>query len=159
MLITGPNGIGKSTFLDSLARGTAKGTVIQPGICVGYYHQDFRTLDPHESAYKSLESVMKEGTEENLRSVAAGFLITAEIIGNKISALSEGQKGLLSFARLVLMRPGLLILDEPTNHMNFRHIPVIAEALDKFDGVLVLVSHAPDFVGKIRINEIIDLAV
>ena len=102
---------------------------------------------------------MKEGIEENLRSVAAGFLITAEIIGNKISALSEGQKGLLSFARLVLMRPGLLILDEPTNHMNFRHIPVIAEALDKFDGVLVLVSHAPDFVGKIRINEIIDLAV
>ena len=63
----------------------------------------------------------------------------------------------MAFARLVLERPGLLILDEPTNHINFRHIPIIAEAINKYQGALVLVSHVPEFVQKIRIDEILDL--
>ena len=53
---------------------------------------------------------------------------------NKIESLSDGQKGLLCYARFMLQHPGLLILDEPTNHINFRHIPVIADAIDKFEG-------------------------
>ena len=57
----------------------------------------------------------------------------------------------------MLMRPGLLILDEPTNHINFRHLPVIAKALDRYEGAIVMVSHIPDFVSQIRIDEIIDL--
>ncbi len=92
-----------------------------------------------------------------MRSVAAGFLIKADVIHSKISKLSEGQKGLVAFARLALQEPGLLILDEPTNHINFRHIPVIAEALNKYEGAMVLVSHVPDFVNKIRVDEILDL--
>jgi ATP-binding cassette subfamily F protein 3 len=56
-----------------------------------------------------------------------------------------------------LLEPGLLILDEPTNHMNFRHLPVIAQALDKYEGAMVLVSHVPEFVAQIRIDEILDL--
>ena len=71
--------------------------------------------------------------------------------------LSEGQKGLVAFARLVMQRPGLLILDEPTNHINFRHIPVIAAALDKYQGAMILVSHVPEFVKQIRIDETLDL--
>ena len=55
-------------------------------------------------------------------------------------------------------QPGLLILDEPTNHINFRHIPVIAEALDEYQGAMILVSHVPDFVNQIRIDETLDLA-
>jgi len=55
------------------------------------------------------------------------------------------------------MKPGLLILDEPTNHINFRHIPVIAQAINNFDGAMIMVSHMPDFVKKISINEILDL--
>jgi len=50
-----------------------------------------------------------------------------------------------------------LILDEPTNHINFRHIPIIAEAINKYQGALVFVSHAPEFVEKIRIDETLDL--
>ena len=69
-----------------------------------------------------------------MRAMAAGFLINSEIINSKIGRLSEGQKGLVAFARLVLLKPGLLILDEPTNHINFRHLPIIAEALNKYDG-------------------------
>jgi ATPase subunit of ABC transporter with duplicated ATPase domains len=92
-----------------------------------------------------------------MRSTAAGFLITADLIKSKIGSLSEGQKGLVAFAQLVLQSPGLLILDEPTNHINFRHIPIIAEALNKYEGAMVIVSHVPEFVAKIRIDEILDL--
>jgi len=50
-----------------------------------------------------------------------------------------------------------LILDEPTNHINFRHLPVIAEALDSYKGAMILVSHVPEFVEQIRIDEALDL--
>jgi len=85
-------------------------------------------------------------------------LITGDLIYAKIGSLSEGQKGLVSFARLVMQKPGLLILDEPTNHINFRHLPVIASALNKYEGAMVLVSHIPEFVQQIRIDEILDLS-
>ncbi len=157
LLLKGPNGIGKSTLLESIAEGTASGSTILADTTVGYYRQDFSTLNFEDRVYDSLMSVMKEHIEETMRSVAAGFLITGDMIYSKIGSLSEGQKGLVAFARLVLQKPGLLILDEPTNHINFRHIPIIAEALNKYEGAMVLVSHVPDFVEKIRIDEILDL--
>ena len=64
---------------------------------------------------------------------------------------------MLSFARLVLMQPGLLVLDEPTNHINFRHIPIIARAINNFDGAIILISHMLDFVKEIEINNGLDL--
>lgn len=157
LLLQGPNGIGKSTLLESLAQGTAKGAKIAEGVRVGYYRQDFSTLNFEDTVYQSLAGVMKKVNEEELRRVAAGFLITKELVHTKIGALSEGQKGLVAFARLVLERPGLLILDEPTNHINFRHIPVIAKALDQYEGTMVLVSHVPEFVKQIRIDQVLDL--
>lgn len=161
LLLAGPNGIGKSTLLESLARGEAKGAKIAEGIRVGYYRQDFSTLNFEDTVLQSLRKVLLEITgkidEEYLRSVAASFLITSDVINTKIGDLSEGQKGLVAFARLVLERPGLLILDEPTNHINFRHLPVIAAALDKYEGAMILVSHVPEFVAQIRIDEKLDL--
>lgn len=161
LLVKGPNGIGKTTLIESLARGTAKGATIEPGIRVGYYRQDFSTLNYEDSAYQSLLAAMKEGGteggEEKLRAVASGFLITSKIINAKIESLSEGQKGLLSFARLVLQRPGLLIMDEPTNHINFRHLPVIAKALTEYEGAMILVSHHEEFVSQVRIDRVLDL--
>jgi ATPase subunit of ABC transporter with duplicated ATPase domains len=56
-----------------------------------------------------------------------------------------------------MQRPGLLILDEPTNHINFRHLPVIAEALDKYEGAMILVSHVNEFLRQIRIDSEINL--
>ncbi len=157
LLLQGPNGIGKSTLLEAIAKNEAPGTKIAPGVKIGYYRQDFSTLNFEDTVFDSLYSVSLEQSEERVRSVAAGFLITGDLMSTKIGNLSEGQKGLVAFARLVLERPGLLILDEPTNHINFRHIPIIAEALNKYEGAMIIVSHVPDFIKQIRIDHILDL--
>lgn len=161
LLLQGPNGIGKTTLLERLASGKAEGEKVKEGIRIGYYRQDFSTLNFEDTVYQSLASAMIEGgerlDEERMRSIAAGFLITGEFIRTKIGDLSEGQKGLVAFARLVMQKPGLLILDEPTNHINFRHLPIIAKALDEYKGAMILVSHVPEFVKQIRIDEVLDL--
>lgn len=158
LLLVGPNGIGKTTLLEKLATGHAKGEHVASGVRTSYYRQDFSTLDFEKTVYQTLaEAMHHSGTEGELRSCAAGFLLDADILKTKIGALSEGQKGLVAFAKISLERPGLLILDEPTNHINFRHIPVIAKALDKYEGAMVLVSHVPDFVKQIRIDQVLDL--
>jgi ATP-binding cassette subfamily F protein 3 len=157
LLLSGPNGIGKTTLLESLASGNAKGAKITEGVRVGYYRQDFSTLNFDDTVRDSLFAVMPSEDEERMRSVASGFLIDKTMIGAKIGSLSEGQKGLVAFARLMLEEPGLLILDEPTNHINFRHLPIIAKALDSYQGAMILVSHVPEFVSQIRIDETLDL--
>ncbi|MDB5258802.1 MAG: transporter family protein ATP-binding cassette, subfamily er 3 [Candidatus Taylorbacteria bacterium] len=183
LLLAGPNGIGKSTLLQKIyaaagtvdESGTVKirpgsaeakefaeiGITISDGVRVGYYRQDFSMMDFNDTVYESLEKIIRatEGRliETELRAVAASFLITADSIHTKIGSLSEGQKGLVAFARLVLQKPGLLIMDEPTNHINFRHLPVIAKALSDYEGALILVSHVPDFVEQIRIDEVLEM--
>lgn len=156
--LTGPNGIGKTTLLEKLATGHAKGEEIAPGVRISYYRQDFSTLDFDKTVYQTMIDALLDGSEQTLRSTAAGFLLDAEILRSKIGVLSEGQKGLVAFAKICLERPGLLILDEPTNHINFRHLPVIAKALDRYEGAMILVSHIPDFVKQINISQTLDLS-
>ncbi len=161
LLLKGPNGIGKSTFLEHLAKGTAEGAVLNPKIHVGYYRQDFSTLNFKHTVMQALEAAAESGSaradEARIRTVAASFLITGDTMHTLIEYLSEGQKGLVAFACLVLQRPGLLILDEPTNHINFRHLPVIAQALHDYEGAMILVSHVPEFVSRVRIDDVLDL--
>ncbi len=158
LLISGPNGIGKSTFINKLATGEAKGAKIAKDVVVGYYRQDFSGLNYEQKAIDALLDVMQKRDEHLLRSVAAGFLLDGKLLEQQIKFLSEGQKGLLAFCQLVLMKPGLLILDEPTNHINFRHLPIIAKTLSDYQGAMVMVSHIPDFVSQIRIDTNLNLS-
>ncbi len=155
--IIGPNGIGKTTLLEKIAKRNEKGVSIKDGILVGYYRQDFSTLDFDKSAYQELSKVLKRLDNQLLRKTAASMLLGAEQLASKIGLLSEGQKGLLMFAYLRLLQPGLLILDEPTNHINFRHLPVIAEALKKYEGPMIIVSHVHEFVKEIGVTQTLDL--
>jgi ATPase subunit of ABC transporter with duplicated ATPase domains len=160
LLVKGPNGVGKSTFLRALVAGKAEGAKIMDKVHLGYYSQDFSNLDFNQTVYDSLYSALSEDNHDAqyMRTVAAGFLITGDLMGHKVEDLSEGQKGLLSFARLTLMKPGLLILDEPTNHINFRHLPIIAEAVNKYEGAMLMVSHTEEFVKQIKFDDYLDLS-
>ena len=158
ILISGPNGIGKTTLLEKLASGKGEGFKLAKDVVIGYYKQDFSNLNFEQKAFDALKEAMGKFDEHTLRATAAGFLLDGKLLDHSIAALSEGQKGLLSFCRLLLLKPGLLVLDEPTNHINFRHLPIIAKALDEYQGALIMVSHIPDFVSQIRIDETIDLS-
>ncbi len=160
LYVSGPNGIGKSTLLRTLVSPEHDGAVILKDTRLGYYSQDFATLDYEKTVFDTLKQALEFGGStdvQEMRSIAAGFLLTGELMGHTIAQLSEGQKGLLAFACLVLNRPGLLVLDEPTNHINFRHIPVIAEAINNYEGAIILISHMSDFVSEIKFDQRLDL--
>jgi ATP-binding cassette subfamily F protein 3 len=157
LLIKGPNGIGKTTLLEALATGKEKGAVIAPGVNVGYYRQDFSGLPMEKTVFEILEDAMEKKDKQLVYATAARFLLPGDKLSSKAVALSEGQKGLLCFARFMLQKPSLLILDEPTNHINFRHLPVIAEALNNYEGGMILVSHDHEFVEKVHMHEELDL--
>ncbi|MDP2933047.1 MAG: ATP-binding cassette domain-containing protein [bacterium] len=158
VLISGPNGIGKSTLLEKISSGRGEGFTVAKGIKIGYYKQNFSNFNFEQKTFDALKEVMEKFDEHTLRAAAAGFLLDGKLLDQPIAALSEGQKGLLSFCRLALMGPGLLILDEPTNHINFRHLPIIAKALDAYKGASLMVSHIPEFVSQIRVDQTIDLS-
>lgn len=158
LLLSGPNGIWKSTLLEKIVNWDESGCTLTPGVKIGYYRQDFSNLDFDQTVYDCLRNACTDDIwEQELRSTAAWFLITWEIMKSRIGDLSEWLKWLVAFCRLVFLKPGVLILDEPTNHINFRHIPIIAKALDEFEWWMILVSHVDEFVWQIRIDQYLDL--
>ncbi len=155
--ITGPNGIGKTTMLEALASDAHTGMTIKEGVRVGYYRQDFSGLDFEQTPFQALQDIMIEAGEQDIYEKAAHFLLKGDSLHTEIGALSEGQKGLLSYARFVMQEPALLILDEPTNHINFRHLPVIAESLNAYEGAIIVVSHDDEWVELLDVDQTLDL--
>jgi ATPase subunit of ABC transporter with duplicated ATPase domains len=152
-----PNGIWKSTLLKRLIHAHDGDATIHDGVRVWYYSQDFNALDMNMIVRDALQEVTNEITDQQTYKVASMFLLTGDLLKNPIYLLSEWQKWLLCYARFVIQKPHLLILDEPTNHINFRHLPVIAEALSEYEGAIIMVSHDEQFVDKMKNLEVIDL--
>lgn len=161
MRISGPNGVGKSTFLTKIMNNQAKGVHINPDVTVGYYSQDFSELNYDQVAFDCLLDTLPESAKDKqlVYATASQFLLPGDVLQNPIRTLSEGQKGLLCYARFVLLQPGLLIMDEPTNHINFRHIPAITEALNQFKGAMVVISHYEPFVDEIEFDFELDFGM
>lgn len=156
-ILTGPNGIGKSTLLKRLIHAHDDDAMIHNEVKVGYYSQDFAALDMNMTARDALHEMSNAVTDQEVYKVASALLLTGEVLKNPIYMMSEGQKGLLCYARFVIQRPDLLILDEPTNHINFRHLPVIAQALNNYTGAMIIVSHDENFVNQMENLQELDL--
>lgn len=156
-LLKWPNGIGKSTLLKRLFSAHDNDATIHDDVVIWYYSQDFDALDMDMTVRDSLESVTNEATDQDIYRVASQFLLTWDLLKNSVIYLSEWQKGLLCYARFVLQRPHLLIMDEPTNHINFRHLPVIAEALSQYEWAMIMVSHDQGFLSELKEVQTVDL--
>lgn len=157
LIISGPNGIGKSTLLKSILEG--KGVKFGENVKIGYYSQDFSELNFKDTALNALKEVVNEINPQQIYEAAGRFLLSGSMLNNKVESLSDGQKGLLCYARFMLQEPGLLIMDEPSNHINFRHLPIIAKAINQFKGGLIIVSHNDEFMSGIKTDIELDLSV
>jgi ATPase subunit of ABC transporter with duplicated ATPase domains len=156
--VRGPNGIGKTTFLEMIVAGTAPGVTIADGASIGYYRQDFHNFDFDATVLTCLEQASnRKHTVEETRKIAAAFLLRGRTVTQQVKTLSEGQKGLLSLACLYLQQPSILIMDEPTNHINFRHLRALAKGVRSFKGAVLLVSHDSHFVDDVGVSSVIDM--
>lgn len=156
-IIKWPNWIGKSTLLKRLLKWSDKDATIASEVRIWYYSQDFAALDMDMTVRDALHEVSNEVTDQEVYKAAAMMLLTWDLLKNKIHSLSEWQKWLLCYARFIIQKPHLLILDEPSNHINFRHLPVIAEALNEFWWAMIIISHDEWFVNQIDDLEEINL--
>lgn len=152
-----PNGIWKSTLLKRLVNAHDQDAMIHDEVRVWYYSQDFDALDMDMNIWDALQEVTNEATDEQIYRTAAQFLITSDLLKNHIWSLSEWQKWLLCYARFVLQKPHLLILDEPTNHINFRHLPIIAQALNNYKWAILMICHDSWFIDQLNHMDEIDL--
>lgn len=149
--LVGKNGMGKSTLVKCITGETGHDGVLKIGhnVEIGYYAQvQEKTLDVNMTVFDTLDN---EATHEwrnvaRLRGLLGAFLFGDEDIDKKVKVLSGGEKSRLALARLLLNPVNLLILDEPTNHLDIASKEMLKEALKKYDGTLVLVSHDRDFL-------------
>lgn len=156
-LLKWPNGIGKSTLLKRLFSEKDTDAFVAEETRIGYYSQDFNALDMDMVVRDALHEITNEATDQEVYRAAAQFLLRGELLKSQIKYLSEGQKWLLCYARFVLQKPHILILDEPTNHINFRHLPIIATALNNYKWAMIMVSHDEWFLREMKDVEEIDL--
>jgi len=143
--LLGPNGAGKSTLIKLLAAELAPlaGTLTRAqGLRIGYFAQhQMDHLRPDDSPLAHLMRLDPERPEQQLRDFLGGFDFGGDRALAPIAPFSGGEKARLALALIIYQRPNLLLLDEPTNHLDLEMRHALSEALQEFDGALVLVSH------------------
>ena len=148
--LVGRNGEGKTTFARMLigeleqSEGEIK---LGANVNIGYYAQNQDDLmDGEFTVFDTLDRVAVGDIRTRLRDILGAFLFRGEDIEKKVKVLSGGERSRLAMARLMLEPYNLLVLDEPTNHMDMRSKDILKDALQKFDGTVVVVSHDREFL-------------
>lgn len=148
--LVGFNGMGKTTLLRILAGSVtpAKGRrVLGHQVVPGYQSQDFaETMPPDQSVYRVVKQANPQLPERDLRNLLGGFGFSGDEIEKPVEVLSGGEKIRLAFARLFARPPNLLLLDEPTTHLDIQGRQTLEQALASYAGTVVLVSHDVTFV-------------
>jgi ATP-binding cassette subfamily F protein 3 len=142
--LIGPNGTGKSTFLKTLLGDLPPldGIVhMGAGLKIGYFEQAHETLLLENTPLDELMNAKPGLTLQEARNMLGQFLFSGDDIFKKIEVLSGGERGRVALAKLALQGANFLLLDEPTNHLDIPSQEILTEALNRFDGTLLLVSH------------------
>lgn len=150
--IIGGNGTGKTTLIKTLLGNIPElGGKIHWGtkINIGYYSQNLEGLEPRNEVVQELRRVAPNADNGTLRGFLAKFLFFGDDVFKPVSALSGGEKGRLALAKLIYSQKNVLVLDEPTNHLDIPSRESLENALDEYDGTLIVVSHDRFFLDKI----------
>jgi ATP-binding cassette, subfamily F, member 3 len=159
--ILGPNGAGKSTLL-RLLMGTEpvdEGTVKlgDHNVIPGYFEQNqAEALDLYKTVIDTVHDEVPQWTNEEVRTLLGRFLFSGEMAFKQVAALSGGEKARLALAKMLLRPANLLILDEPTNHLDIPAKEMLEEALQNYDGTVVIVSHDRYFISQVA-NKIVEI--
>ena len=159
--LIGNNGTGKTTMLkiiNSLLEADAGKFSLGSKVQIGYYDQEHHVLHMDKTIFQEISDTYPTLTETEIRNMLAAFLFTGDDVFKEISALSGGERGRVSLAKLMLSEANFLILDEPTNHLDMESITALNNGLIKFPGVILFTSHDHQFVQTTanRIMEIVN---
>ncbi len=153
--LVGVNGAGKSTLIKLLAgaeTATSGECRLGHNVEVDYFAQDqYKALDPNARLIDDLASVAPAALsgQTQLRTLLGSFLFSDDEVFKRIGVLSGGERNRYALTRMLLRPPNFLLLDEPTNHLDLRAKDVLLEALEKFSGTVVFVSHDRYFIDKL----------
>ena len=146
----GRNGEGKSTMMKYITgelRPIAGSASLGYNVALGYYAQNQEdVLNRNDTVYDTLDKVAVGDIRTKLRDILGAFLFRGNDVDKKVAVLSGGERSRLAMAKLILHPYNLLALDEPTNHMDIRSKDVLKQALQRYDGTLIIVSHDRDFL-------------
>lgn len=149
--IIGDNGTGKTTLLKIINELVPmdSGTIrLGANVEIGYYDQEHHVLHMDKTLFEEISDDYPYLTNTEIRNTLAAFLFTGEDVFKKISALSGGERGRVSLAKLMLSEANFLILDEPTNHLDITSKEILETALNAYEGTILYVSHDRYFINK-----------
>ena len=149
--IIGDNGTGKTTLLKIINELVPmdSGTIrLGTNVEIGYYDQEHHVLHMDKTLFEEISDDYPYLTNTEIRNTLAAFLFTGEDVFKKISALSGGERGRVSLAKLMLSEANFLILDEPTNHLDITSKEILETALNAYEGTVLYVSHDRYFINR-----------
>ena len=157
--LIGNNGTGKTTMLkilNGLVDADSGHFALGSKVHIGYYDQEHHVLHMEKTIFQEISDTYPTLTETEIRNMLAAFLFTGDDVFKLISALSGGERGRVSLAKLMLSEANFLILDEPTNHLDIASKEILEEALNSYTGTVLYVSHDRYFINQTA-TRILDL--